>query len=576
MTKKVTLTLSILSALLFSEVSAQNVYFTGVGRALVTNSRLADNTKKDALQKSSGGYTLFDLGIYAKASDVLRGGVILRTRNEFGGFFGDGAALTFRQMQLEGLIAKKVKYDIGDIYLTQTQYTLWNNENLSGYNKYEANVFSLRRDIANYENFFVNNAWRMQGVNGNTKINFNKVIESIGIRAYGGRTMQTNFTTIPDRYFYGGRLDLTQSKVFRIAGNLAGVSDIVGTVKNAQVNYSNAVYTSDFDLTIDKSDNFKFVAKGEAGFSHFQLARASDSSKFKYEDYFYDGGVKATYKPWNLSLGVSYRNVGYNFNSPMAQTRRLAAPGSQTLQYFPTMNNGSSSRPFSLFDAYAQETNFYNQSISTTLMNYYVQYDMVEPYGKATPNRKGYTVTADIQDPKDILRAGVEANMLSEIASEGDSITHAKRDFTLIRGGFVFNLNKIIGFEKLIAISSGIRTESSTRKGTNPIKLNSSLIDLGLDLEVLKDLHLLGGAKLFTVKGNEIQSVRNELNQIVTYGTGVNFNQTQNIIATGLRYDYDKAGYFSMHYNMTTNQDKLIPANKFNLNQWFFVFGLKF
>jgi hypothetical protein len=97
-----------------------------------------------------------------------------------------------------------------------------------------------------------------------------------------------------------------------------------------------------------------------------------------------------------------------------------------------------------------------------------------------------------------------------------------------------------------------------------------------LDLEVLKDLHLLGGAKLFTVKGNEIQSVRNELNQIVTYGTGVNFNQTQNIIATGLRYDYDKAGYFSMHYNMTTNQDKLIPANKFNLNQWFFVFGLKF
>jgi hypothetical protein len=576
MTRKIAIALFSLSVLLDAGLSAQNVYFTGLGRALVTSERLSDKTEPASKLKASGGYTLFDLGIYAKPNEVLRGGVILRTKNEFGGFFGDGASLEFRQMQLEGLIAKKVKYEIGDVYLTHTPYTLWNTENSYNYSKYESNLFGMRREIVNYENFFVGNAWRMQGVNINSKVNFEKGLESLGIRAYGGRTLPTNFTTIPDRYFYGGRLDLTQSKYFRIAANLSGISDIAGTVKAADVNYNNYVYTTDFAFTLDRSDLFKFVLGGEAGASSFELNRLSDSVSGKFEDYFYDLGIKATYKPINLTLGASYRNVGFNFNSPMAQTRRMAQPGDVGLMAFPLMNDGLTARPLTMFDPYSQEEKMYNQSISTTLMNYLVQYDMVEPYGKATPNRQGFTFTADVNKPDDLIRAGVEVSLLSEIVSEGDSVTFSKRDFTLIRGGVVFNINQLFGFEKLIALNAGIRTETSSRKGTNPVNLSSSLLDLGLDVEVLKDLHLLGGIKTFQVKGEEIQSGRNELNQIISYGPGINFNQTQNIVAAGVRYDYDKAGYFSMHYHITEHNDKNIPSNKLNLNQLFFVFGLKF
>ncbi len=574
MTKKVTLTLSIFSVLLFAKVSAQNVYFTGLGRALVTNDRLSDNTDEASKMKSSGGYTLFDLGIYAKPNEVLRGGVILRTKNEFGGFFSDGAFLQFRQMQLEGLIAKKVKYDLGDIYLTHTPYTLWNDDFM--FHKYEANTFSMRRDIVNYENFYVGNAWRMQGVNANTKINFTKGIQSLGIRGYAGRTRQTDFLTIPDRYFYGGRLDLTQSKYLRIAGNVAGISDIAGTVEDTEVDYDNMVYTTDFSLTLDNSEKFKFALNGEAGASHFELKRTSDSTTNKFDDYFYDLGVKATYKPILLTLGASYRNVGFNFNSPMAQSRRMAAPSNVSLTNFPLMNDGITARQISLFDPYGQENKMYNSGISTTLMNYYVQYNMVEPYGKATPNRQGFTFSADLQEPTKLLNASIDVNLLSEVASEGDSLTSEKRKFTLIQGGLVFNINKLFKFEKLIAINAGIRTESSTRGGTNPVNLASSLIDLGLDVEVLKSLHLLGGAKLFDVKGSEIQTGRDELNQIVSFSPGTNFNQKQTIIATGLRYDYDAVGYFSMHYHMVGFDDKVTPLNKYDLNQLFFVFGLKF
>jgi len=552
-----------------------------VGRALVTNDELKDNTRTDSRLKSSGGYTLFDLGVYAKPSEVLRAGVIMRIRNEFGGFFGDGASLQFRQIQLEGLIAKKVKYEIGDIYLSHTRYTLWNEDNM--YHKYESNLFSLRRGIVNYENFFVDNAWRMQGMNAHGKINFTKGIESIGIRGYAGRTRQTNFTTIPDRYFYGGKLDLTQSKYFRIGGNLAGLSDIPGTVKISDVNYQNLVYTSDFALTAD-GEKFKLVLSGEAGGSKFQLSRTVDSVNGKFNDYFYDGGVKATYKPINLTFGASYRNVGFNFNSPMAQTRRVAAPNNVTLNTFPLLNDGATARPITLFDFYSQETNLYNQSISPTLMNYYIQYNIVEPYGRATPNRKGYTFNANVEDGNQIINAGIEANLLSEIVSEGDSITFAKRKFTSIRGGFLFNIHKIISFEKVIAINAGYRAESSNRDGVNSVNLSNSLIDLGLDVEVFKDLHLLGGAKLFKVNGNEVQTGRDQLNQIVSF-TPVNFNQTQTIIATGLRYDYGSNGYFCLNYqtvkfenkiiDTTLNSSQTVPVN-FNLHQLFFVFGLKF
>jgi hypothetical protein len=573
-TKKLSLALSLFLLMLLSGIKAQNVYFSGVGRALVTNDVLTDDTETASKLKASGGYTLFDLGIYAKPNEVLRGGVILRTRNEFGGFFGQGARLEFRQLQLEGLIAKKVKYDIGDIYLSHTPYTLWNEEIM--YNKFEAGIFSLRRDIVNYENFFVGNTWRMQGFNTKSRIGFSKGIESIDVRVYGGRTVPTDFLTIPDRYFYGGRFDLTQGKYLRIAGNLAGINDIPGTVKEASVNYRNIVYTTDLDLTLDKSEKFKIILSGEAGASGFNLKRDIDSINNQFRDFFYDAGVKAIYKPLNLSLGIAYRNVGFNFNSPMAQTRRIGQPADIALGTFPLMNDGLTSRPFTLFDPLAQENNLYNQSISPTLMNYYIQYDMTEPYGKATPNRKGITLSSDIKDSNDLINAGVEVNLLTEVASEGDSLTMQKRKFTLIRSGFRFNVNKLMGYEKVIAVNAGLRTESSSRTGTNPVSLASTLIDLGFDVEFLKSLHLLGGFKMFAVKGSEVQTGRNELNQIILFSPGTNFNQRHHVIATGLRYDYDKNCYFSMHYHMLAFDDNETSNNNFNLNQWFFVFGLKF
>lgn len=574
MIRKLKIALTVFVVCSYADLSAQQtVYYSGVGRALFSNEGLVDKSNNLSKLKASGGYTMFDLGIYAEPDEVLRASVILRQRTEFGGFFDNGSSLQFRQMQLEGLIAKKVKYEIGDIYIDHTKYTLWNEA--SGNNEFESSLFSLRRDIAHYENFIIDNKWRMQGVNTSAKVNFEKGIESIDMRVYGGRTRPTNFSTIPDRYFYGGKVDVRQSKYFRIAGNVAGISDIVGTVEDTQVEYENMVYTTDFEFNIEKGEKLAFAVKGETGASTFSLSRFADTVSNSFSDFFYDLGAEAKYKPLNLTLGLSYRDVGFNFNSPMAQSRRMAAPGDLAITYFPTLNDDVTARPYTLYDGFAQENNMYNQSISTTLMNYYIQYDLVEPYGNATPNRKGFTVNAKIGEAEKLFRANVELDVLTEGVSEGDTLTQAKRNFTKLQGGFVLNINQLIGFEKTIALTSGIRLENSTRDGATPINLSSSLIDAGLDVEVFKKLHLLTGVKMFKVKGTEAQTGRDELNQIVSF-TAVDFDETQNVCALGLTYDFDKKAYFSLQSNWVNYNEANIENSQFDLNQLFMVYGLKF
>ncbi len=555
------------------EANAQTLYYTGVGRAIFSTERLTDGTSELNKSVGSGGYTMVDLGINVEPDSALRANVILRQRNEFGGFYGDGTSLEFRQMQLEGTLAKKFKYELGDIYLKQTPMTLWNEETIE--HDYESSLFSIRRDIANYENFMVDNRWRMQGARVYTKlVNFEKMIDGIGLDVYGGRTRETDFATIPDRYFYGGTLALEQSEVFTISGNVAGISDIVGTVDSNSVEYDNLVYTADIAFDMDTAETIGYSLKGEFGGSNFQLWRASDNVKNKFTDWFMNVNGTFSYKPIGLKVGIGYRNVGFNFNSPMAQSRRIAAPSDISAQVFPELST-TIDRSIGLMDILGQEVGLYNQSISTTLMDYYIKYDMVEPYGAATPNRQGITGTIDIGGKDNAIQAGVRINLLSEVVSEGDSVDNAKRDFTLITGGAQLNLHKLLDYQKEIILHGGVRMESSTRGGVNPIDLAGTLIDAGIDIEVFQKFHLLGGAKLFTVSGTEFQNGRDELNQIVTF-TSSTYDETQNILAFGFKYDYDKKAYFCAQGTLIDYRDGNNAVVDYDFNQFYCVFGLKF
>jgi hypothetical protein len=536
-------------------MNAQTVFFNGLGRAIVTNDRLRGialdpdtaGSRKDTLnpRKGTGGYTLFDLGINAEPNESLRASAILRIKNEFGGFYGDGSLLLFRQLRLEGVLNKFLKYEIGDIDIGLTPYTIYNFDEI--YHDYEADVFSVRRSIVHYENFNYGNKWRVQGFNAIAALKFAKGIERISFRGFATRNRAALFSFYPDRLMIGGRIELMQSKNFVIGGNYVGLSDIYQTDSNKVTNYDNRIFTGDFKAGID-NDKIALFLSGEAGFSQYQYDTSGMVITKDTASGFYDLGLTAKYKPLGIRFSVNYRYVGENYSSPAAQTRRIydfGVPG-QSGDYRSGMiysnigNNFASNRNPILFDRLTQE-NMRNVTIQTMLMPYLPQYNNITPYGIATPNRQGITLNAGIGEQDKVIKADVTADFLNEVTGEGNP---EKRKFTGIKGGMAFSLSTLLKYEKVFNLNFGIRNEHTQREGSNAVDLKSNLIDAGLTVEFVRNLDLLLGYKILTAKGNEFLARRDAFNFITGYDQ-YDIDMTEGIFALGGRYRFSKNTYFT-------------------------------
>jgi hypothetical protein len=588
--------------------NAQVVYFNGLGRALVTGSSLNGNLlnkntaagqPKDtsSYRKSTDGYTIFDLGINSQPNESLRASVILRLQNAFGGFYGDGSQFLFRQLRLDGVISKKVKYEIGDIDLSLTHYTLHNFSEV--YNDHESDVVAQRRSVVEYENFNFGNNWRLQGAHIQTNLRFKSGIEKIGVRMFATRNRRYVPATTPDRFMVGGRVDLVQSRIFQIGGNYVYSYDAAGSVTNilGVTNY-NQVLTGDFKLN-HYMDNFDLSLYGEAGTSSngYKINNESrdtvgnSSLKFNGQNSFYDVGASVKFKPALLKLWVNYRNVGEDFFSSGAQTRRMNDYGSAGL--FTNIDNNTSggtrtAMPMggaTLMD-FVSDPTLRNLNLKSSLMQFNPVMNNITPYGQATPNRKGFTIGASIGSNEKVLKADVQADIFSERVSVGDSVSQALRKYVGLKGGFTFNVHKLLRYEKLIILTFGDRLEHTTRSGTDKIDLKSNLIDLGLTVEVVKQLDLIGGLKMINATGNEylINNNRNQFNQI-TYFTGsnsaalngsMNLGQTQMMYMYGARYRFSKNTYFTINgvSQYVTFANK--AYRNYNIQQIFFNYTMIF
>ena len=140
-----------------SAQSAPKFSMKGEARSVLANSELA---VKDSIPdkvtppKNAGGYTLIDLGFNIRPNKNTEILGMVRINNRFGGFWGAGVTFDVRQLWLKGVIADKVRYQLGDINLKQTPFTFWNHDEDRVIQ--QPAVFDLQRDIANYESFYVN------------------------------------------------------------------------------------------------------------------------------------------------------------------------------------------------------------------------------------------------------------------------------------------------------------------------------------------------------------------------------------------------------------------------------------
>ncbi|MCU0415779.1 MAG: hypothetical protein MUE33_01220 [Cytophagaceae bacterium] len=559
-------------SLTYTALAQSPVYFTGYGRALIDDSRFSSSSPfiendTTSAKKALRGNFMFDLGINVKPNDNFRVNTILRVNNQFGGFFSTGSDLQFRQVQIEGVLAKKVSYGIGDLDFGLTKYTLYNSFDPT-YSPFEAEAIKIRRDIMHYENFNTENKWRLQGVRLGTELTAQKYIQSVRLLGFATRIIPSNFMNTPDRLLYGGNIQVVQSKYLTVGGNIAGISDIQGTVIDTVVFYQNNVVTGEYKLNY-ASKTYRYQLFGELGRSFYNFNKVDQQVQVKTTDGFFEAGAQLKHRYHPFQLMASYRVVGPEFYSPGAQTRRIYDDGTPGL-----LNdgvNGVDSRNQTIYDRMT-DLNVYNRSIATTLMYFNPIYNNATPYGAATPNRKGLTLDVMYGNKDSLLYASANVQVLSEVLGVGFP---SKRQFILATGGITINVNKWIQRERLFALSTGVRYEQTKGSSSADINLNSLMLDASLTYECLRNFDVIGGIKYFTASGSDIVSLRNDFNQIVDYSR-FNADVRQNIWTGGVRYRFSKQMFFSANVFVTSNSDALVSSNGFTIQQYFFSYVMKF
>ncbi len=458
----------------FAGAKAQTTfYLEGLGRALTTSDKLEGDVveQQDSIvNKGVGGYQLFDMGMNLEREGGFKANFILRAKNQFGGFYGAGVSLDYRQLYLEGIIAKGIKYKIGDIDLGLSSYTLSNS--YSTMTKYESDIFKGRRGILEYENFITDkNTWRLQGVDFQGKVLFEKGIDNIAFKAFAVRTNPYNQIGATDRILFGGNVDVKQSDVFSLGFNTTYFSDL--EISTQQQNLTNFVGTVAPKVTLPLNENMNVLVMGEVGSSSFKYEDVGANQTESYGGSIVDAKVGYENKPLAFKLTAGYKMVSQDFRSAAAQSMRynetwdVNSTSYQTTSVFSEVplvvggNPMASFRQANLYDRYTQQ-NIYYRNISGQLQQFNPIYGNATPYGEATPNRQGIVVDAGIGNEEKGYEVDVKYQMLEEQEALL-SLTGEKRKFSVIRAGGALYLGKLLEWDKMLTISASYNSENTSR-----------------------------------------------------------------------------------------------------------------
>ncbi len=566
-----------LSTVLFATLIANSslgqtgpkVRFTGGARSIISNADIQVNDTipdKTTAKKAVAGYALVDLGFNIspnKNTEILG---MIRINNKYGGFYGAGVAFDVRQLWVKGIIADVVRYQLGDINLKQTPFTLYNHneDQLIG----QPAVFQLQRDIVNYETFYKSNTWRQQGLSLDWGLQFNKFVKELNVNAYLTRQNATNFSNIQDRLFGGTTIDLMQSHHLSIAYNLASLFDVKGTALDTNV-FSNIVNTMTFRYN-KKIGKLNGQLQGEFGNSRYHYS--IDTTAPTLTDYFMNPTFSLTPdgKQWEAELG--YLNVGPDFRSPGAQSKRVDYNAQSN--FFNRYKQTQVDRPLNYGDITGNSL-LYRTGINPKLMAYNPLINNVLPYGQATFNRQGLYLKAKYNSRNEKIQSEFSHHQLKEIRGQG---TTALKSFAMTRLQMGANLGKYLHWNREAKLSASACYQSTQRTGKfafESVDLKSFQTGIGAEFELLPSMDFMIGYTALQGKGNDLFSDRNAFTEVIDFSKyNVNLNQT--VTAAGIRFRFGEKAYLAGLYQQSNYQDKMHSFNNYKINQWMVVYNMTF
>jgi hypothetical protein len=531
---------------------SDKVWFDGNARSLFNRDALGEFGEEDSLtqRNATDGYNLVDLNVHVNPLEDFEVFAQLRVRNTFGGFFGAGTDVLVRQLRASGVIDKKVRFNVGDIYLKQSPYTLWNSdEELSNIH----GPFSPYRDINHYESFYQDNRWRLQGLQTDFSFKFDRFVRSLAVDVFAtrprGSFQISNATYASDRLLCGGSLVSHFTSSIGLEFNYVNTFDLPAT-GTTHVSLRNPVY----HLALVR----KHVSGGghseqrvEAGYSNRHWLMGLPLEENAIESYNTEGMfVSLTHSMESgdslFAFSVGARYVDPLFRSAGAQTRRLDFSSQAINSVYPVYSNEAISRQPSAFDLMT-DVGRYNQEISSTLMTFNPMYSNVLPFGKATPNRQGVFADVSYNNPNNIFSTSLSIDALQEVIGQG---TLERRNFQRASSRLGLNLNELNEWQRKVALTWSGTFENTNRRGEEfeVVELSSLRSNLVLEAEVMPGLFLQGSMTHINSVGNEQIIERTEFGEIEGY-EAVNYDQLDRIYSTGFSYKWKEGVYANLQYN---------------------------
>ncbi len=545
----------------------RKVTFTGGARSIMTNSKLGVTdtlaTDTSTAKRTTGGYALIDLGVNIKPNKNTEILGMFRIRNGYGGFWGSAVTFDVRQLYMKGVVANALRYQLGDLNLKQTPFTLFNHH--ADVIDSLPDIFNMQRNIVNYEKFYMNNTWRMQGANVDFGLSFRKYIKEININAFTNRLNATNFSNVPERLMSGATIEMVQSKYFRLAWNANYIYDVLGTIKDTNTFHNNI---NSIDASFNKT----------MGNQHIKFATEVGKSKYNYsadtlapilKDYFAHAYASVEFKKQNIKATLGYLNVGPQYRSIGAQSKDInyqALPIS-----FDRYTNAQTLRPLGLLDAITNE-NIYNRTVTSKLMQENSLFNNALPYGIATFNRVGLYGQVQYNNH---IQAQISYHNLKEIIGQG---TLALRTFTIVKGTVKVPLHYYLKTKNKLECQVGFNTQNIARTSNvslEDMSLKNTNYNLGFTYELFKNFDLLGGYINQKTSGNDFIAERNNFSEITFY-TNQNYAVTQSISAGGVRYNFTPKIYLSGLYQHNAFKDALHKQADFKINQFNIIYNMLF
>ncbi len=448
-------------------------------------------------------HALFDIAIRGKLSPKAEVYSELRLGTNLALFDTSASYAQLRRIVVSGDIDDTWRYEIGDIDLSWTPYTIWNYG--SEGNVRESELFAQWRALQDYENFSESNDWRLKGAKfeglwtkGDSSV--------VKVSNFISRIKASDEITRPEVLMGGVEIEFSRPKI----GLGMRVQDfaVLGNTIPDGLNANVAALGADFSYS-----GSSLSIRGEAGGS-FSSSVAEPSPPFSGSANNIRGGF------WNIQSSTSWsekwrasleaHSVSDTYIAPASQSKRIRfdqAPSS-----FAQVNNDNWSRNLSqgdiLSSSYQPRGNRpWNQLVQRELMPYDARYGTATPYGKATPNRRGISVSIARGDNQDTWSFEMASSVLQDLTPEG---VNNRRNYMCSDAMGQCTLSSLWNGERKLKVNGGWRIQHVNRDGTifEAVSLKSQLLDLGGTWEVMESLSLLYGVKLIRAVGTEYLAQR--------------------------------------------------------------------